>query len=334
MMQLLRKAIADLTQEIRAMRGSPAPVRPDADGPCSNASIADIENVEMHPADDCRTHPLKETASADLKEIQDEKSKAREELAELVSALERRSRDLNATEQALESAKASVTGLESRKDALENVVGDLERRQLQLSNLQAEFAALGTRLEVMRSEEKELEARERSIAAREAGLQQAMENTKHADGLLQKLWPAWLSCGELSKWRELIEQNVFSPDVPSSFSLLFASIHNYNASLRDPDGRVMLDSLRDLGRRLYQWLKDLDKGEDEMSQVAEAWAGAINSECNGSSTLQVALPGNPANNKWMSFTPRAGSSLDVISVRSWCVADYQGRPIHRAEVVV
>jgi hypothetical protein len=48
----------------------------------------------------------------------------------------------------------------------------------------------------------------------------------------------------------------------------------------------------------------------------------------------VANPGTQANNKSMIFTPKGGSSPDVVSVRSWCVIDQQGRPIHRAEVVV
>lgn len=334
----LRSAIEELTTEIRSLRA-----RTPAD--TSNAGHSDISIVASdnndpvlpvfnQPAiDHGGTTPDDSTAAlvADLNERVEE---AQQKLHQLALELHENNEKLEVTRHRLTSTGQALDKLEEQKARLTTEVEAFEQTKEQFQILQQERAEVEEHLRVLKSEEVEFEAKSRLLSSREEGLRIGLEKVEHAGELMRKLWPEWL-CGEdLRHWKELIEKDVFSENSPPSFSLLFAAIHNYNASLRDPDNRIFLDALRDLGRRLYQWLKDLGKSEESIAEIAESWASAINTECAERCAIQVAVPGNPANNKWMSFTPRSGSAPDVASVRSWCVSDNQGRPIHRAEVVV
>ena len=334
----LRCAIEQLALELRAMRGVWT-------SRISNEVHSDISIVTAESNDrdrsvssqliiDHGSTTLNDSfAVADAELIKDPES-VQKELDRLFLVLGEKNKELQATRHALTATEQAVGDLEEQKAQLTTEVEAFERTMEQFQILQQERSAVEEHLRAMKSEEVNLEAKSRLLASREDELGIGLEQVKDAGELLRKLWPEWL-CGEdLRHWKELIEKDVFSANSPPSFSLLFAAIHNYNASLRDPDNRILLDALRDLGRRLYQWLKDLGKSEESTAEVAEAWAASINAECEERCAIQVAVPGNPANNKWMSFTPRSGSAPDVASVRSWCVSDNQGRPIHRAEVAV
>jgi hypothetical protein len=334
----LRSAIEDLTTEIRTVRGAwttggfnvvhssesiIADVSEDQDFPVSTQPVIDHGGITPN-----------EPSAASVADINDDVEKAQQELDQLVLALCEKDAKLEAARNALTTTEQSVIELEERKRQLATEVEALEGTRCQFQIMQQESAALEEHLRAMKSEATGLEVKSRIIDSREEELRIGMGQVKNASELLRKLWPEWL-CGEgLSHWKEFIERDVFSENSLPSFSLLFAAIHNYTASLRDPDNRILLDALRDLGRRLYQWLKDFGKSEESIAEIVEAWALAINTECEERCSIQVAAPGNPANNKWMSFTPRGGSAPDVASVRSWCVSDNQGRPIHRAEVTV
>ena len=119
-----------------------------------------------------------------------------------------------------------------------------------------------------------------------------------------------------------------------SACLLFAALHACSASEQDPDIRSLYDSLREVGKRLYAWLRDCGHDESDCASIATLWASAINSAFVGRVEIAVPVPGHAANSLWMLFKPRGGSSPDVVSVRSWCVNDGQRRPVHRAEVTV
>ena len=334
----LRTAIEELTAEIRAMRGAwsvgasitshkeesmVACESDDQELPVSNQAA--IDDGGIAPDD---------PAAALVADLNEQVEKAQQELDELVLALGEKDAKLEAARATLTTTEQTLEQLEEQKARLTTEVEAFEQTKEQFQILQQERAEVEEHLRVLKSEEVEFEAKSRLLTSREEGLRIGLEKVGHAGELMRKLWPEWL-CGEdLRHWKELIEMDVFSENSPPSFSLLFAAIHNYNASLRDPDNRIFLDALRDLGRRLYQWLKDLGKSEESIAEIAESWASAINTECAERCAIQVAVPGNPANNKWMSFTPRSGSAPDVASVRSWCVSDNQGRPIHRAEVAV
>jgi len=334
----LLKAIESLTQEIRAMRGDAlvqgqaAEVSPKAGDLALANRESGCSGVQSGP-DPQKARPVGADA-AELAEIREQVGKAQEELDDLVLALGKKEHELTAAQEACQLTERSVEGLESRKREMETAVAALEGLAAQRLSMQTEVAALQVRLASMKAEENQEQAALKELLAREEASRQAIEDARRAAELLRKLWPKWLSHAGLRTWKEALERGVFAEDSPPSFCLLFAALHSYSAAMRDPDNRILLDSLRDLGRRLYQWLKDQDQSEESIAEVVGAWAEAINGECEGKCSVQVAVPGNPANTKWMNFTPKSGSSPDVASVRSWCVIDSQGRPIHRAEVIV
>ena len=334
----LRSAIEELTTEIRTMRSAGSAGVSNADH--SDTSIVADENDEQDfpvstgcTIDHGGIDP-NDQATASVADLNEDVEKAQQELDQLVLELGEKDAKLEAARNALAATELFLEELESQKTQLTTEVEAFERTKEQFQILQKERSAVEEHLRAMKSEEAELEAKSRLLSSREEEVRIGLEKAENAGELLNKLWPEWLCSEDLKHWKELIERDVFSSNAPPSFSLLFAAIHNYNASLRDPDNRIFLDALRDLGRRLYQWLRDLGKSEGAIAEVAEAWAAAINAECEERCSIQIAVPGNPANNKWMSFTPKGGSSPDVANVRSWCVSDNQGRPIHRAEVVV
>ncbi len=335
---LLRGAIEDLTMAIRSMRS--ASLNGDRNAMRSNDPIDASESADSSLLISNETaigHKsiIQNHASVSLvADLNEDVEKAQQELDQLILALCEQDAKLEVSRNTIINTHKSLEELEERKAQLTIEVEEFEQKKKQLEILQDERSALEEHLRVMKSEASDIDLKSKMIAAREDELRIGIQQVKHSSELLSKLWPKWLCSEDLCNWKELIERDVFAENSPPSFCLLFAAIHNYTASLRDTDHRILLDALRDLGRRLYQWLKDLGKSDESNAEVAEAWAMAINNECEGRCAILVAIPGNPANNKWMNFTPRGGSSPDVASVRSWCVSDNQGRPIHRAEITV
>lgn len=334
----LRTAIEVLSAEIRSMRGAGSAGASITSHTEDSVVTDESEDQELavsnQAAIDYGGITPDDPEAALIAELNEQVEKAQQELDQLVLALSEKDAKLEAARNALSTTERNLEEMEKRKARLATEVEAFERTRQQFQVLQQERAEVEGHLRAMKSEEAGFEAKSRLLASREEELRIGLEKVEHAGELLRKLWPEWLRGENLKHWKELIERDVFAANSPPSFSLLFAAIHNYNASLRDPDSRILLDALRDLGRRLYQWLKDLGKSEESIAEIAEGWASAINTECEGRCAIQVAVPGNPANNKWMSFTPRSGSAPDVASVRSWCVSDNQGRTIHRAEVAV
>ena len=271
---------------------------------------------------------------ATLADIRLNISKSQSELDQIVCELAERDVEKREMEKSVSQMQILIKELEERRRNLEGGLEALESQRRDCEILRQEASELTPRVQGMRGELDRLEGYRLELAQREQEALRGIEEGRHANQLLGRLWPEWLMSPGLRQWKERLEHDVFNPDAPPSFGLHFAAIHTYNAALRDPDARFLLDALRELGRRLYQWLKDLEIEEMTVAEHVETWAAAINAECDGRLSLQVASPGTQANNKWMVFAPRGGSSPDVLSVRSWCVVDQQGRPIHRAEVFV
>ncbi len=334
----LKDAIESLTTEVRLMRGGVVPVGVAEStlvlAPSSEASQPKQVTWPNRPATDLPELGAAAGDLASLAEVKDESAKAQEELDRMVTELSETERKLSLAHGEIDAARGSVEKLEAQKADLSDEVKSLTCLKDNLTELHREISAAEIRLQAILEQERTGRERETRIAQREAQVETALEQTKHASELLNKLWPEWLCADLMKDWKAAIEQAVYSESAPPSFQLLFAAIHNYRASLRDPDNRIFLDGLRDLGRRLYLWLRDLGKDEETMAEIVQIWASAINAECEERGSVQVPVPGNPANIKWMNFTPKAGSSPDVATVRSWCVSDSQSRPIHRAEVVV
>lgn len=334
----LKNAIENLTTEVRLVRGGVASVGGAEPAAADTPNAESLLPTKMTPADQpANEQPEPGTVAAppvSLANLQEDPAKNQEELRKSLEALAAANQQLSDANEKLDAINCSIGLLEEQRSELATAVGSLNRIKDEYVSLNNDILASETRLQAMLAQEKSCRERELRIEQREAEVTVAWERTQHAAELLAKLWPDWLSSDSMKGWKAAIEEGVYSSSAAPSFQLLFAAVHNYRAAQRDPDGRILLDAIRDLGRRLYQWLRDLDKSEEAMAEIAETWASAINSECGERGAVQVAIPGNPANNKWMNFTPKAGSSPDVATVRSWCVSDNQGRPIHRAEIAV
>jgi chaperonin cofactor prefoldin len=268
-----------------------------------------------------------QNARAQLERLQDDTVVARQEYEEMID----QQREIDAK---ILDAKIEHDSLGSRLTTLHTEVSALETKRMQLNEGIREAEAILVRAEALREDARLIDSKREELRAMEQQTAAARRDGDGAKQLLQRLWPAWLLDGNLAPWRSELEAKAFDPASPPSFGLLFAALHGYNAALRDPDVKSLYDNLRDVGKRLYPWLKDIGKPEGEAAAIAEKWSEVINAECGGKAFVQVAIPGNPANNKWMIFTPTGGSAPDVSTVRSWCVMDSQKRPIHRAEILV
>jgi hypothetical protein len=263
------------------------------------------------------------------------------------SEVERLRCDLGDVQREYEGVLNEVSALESRRGQLKveiaTLKSEIQSHQLECGALviekeqlfqSAEQARqLAAQLPTLQSRQSEIDAKLAALSIREGELAHTADQNQHTREILAKLWPSWLLTGDLAVWKDQIEVGALDARAPASFGLLFAALHGYNAALRDSDAKALVDNIRDVGRRLYQWLDGQGKDPLASSEIAEIWAEAINQETSGRCSVQVAVPGNPVTNQWMTFPPR-GSSLEVVTVASWCVFDAQRRPIHRAEVTV
>lgn len=273
---------------------------------CDLAGSETAHTVEPLPQAEKSVPPTEEQTATRQREVADE-------MAEAAAAAERR-RTRTEDEQGATRLKEELAGLTS---SLAEARGLIEQTD-KLRQLQEENARAAADLESKRAEFEDY---------RRAG--------EKASVLLRSIWPQWMRDDPVAEWKARIESRIFGADAAASLGLLFAALHTYSAAVRDLDPRTLHDALRDVGRRLYAFLRESQSAsETECAQVAEQWAAAINQECAGRGEVEVPVPGNAANSQWMIFQPRGGSSPDVTSVRSWCVRDAQKRPVHRAEVIV
>ncbi len=191
--------------------------------------------------------------------------------------------------------------------------------------------------------QRELDVREQNISASESVLtqrEQAInERAVRLDGTrfwLESLLPAWLQEENIAPWRDAMMEDAQDPRTASTAAgLLFATLSLYTHAQRDTDARAVADALRDVGRRLFAWLKERNLGDYDASTVAQIMVEHINRECSGRCELEVPVPGSPAQNQTMLYQPRPGvSAQSVVSVQSWCVRGAKREVIHRATVTV
>ncbi len=290
--------------------------------------LRDARRPEVEPTKrDAPATPAVDSACAELERAKRERETV---LAEYHTTLA----EINILEPKLDQQKLELSRLEAGIASARKEIELLRERKTQLESETANAEALAARVQTLLAKRQEADGKLEELRAMEQKVAHMAKLGEQANALLSMLWPSWLLKGELARWKEAIERQVFDASAPPSFGLLFAAIHGYNAALRDPDTKSLLDNVRDVGRRLYQWLEDTNNDQAAAASTVEAWAAAINSEATTRCTVQVAVPGNPASNQWMIFTPRGGSSPDVSTAKSWCVLDAQRRPIHRAEVTV
>lgn len=271
-----------------------------------------------------------------------------DELANLNAQLQGKRIEMEELSHSVDLKRKDLEGLESQKAGLEEAVADLERAQQkaqsQLLDLESKQASLNEELVECQSMAEQvagirsLQEEKDRLLSKEIELLAHCEELKKRNvvtqALLDRLWPLWIKAGDMTEWKTAIESGISDNNSSPEAGLLFAALHAFSAALHDEDPKTLHDSLRDVGRRLYAWLRDGGKTDEEAASIAEKWAQSINRDCQGRGEIEVPVPGHAANNQWMIFQPRGGSSPDVMSVRSWCVRDSLKRPVHRAEVTV
>lgn len=256
------------------------------------------------------------------------------EIEELSHSVELKRKDLDAIGSQKAMLEKNVADLEHAEQQARFQLADLKSMKESLSEKVGELRSMAELADTVRSLAEE---KDKALARESQSLERCEELQKRNvvnQVFLDRLWPHWLRADEMGEWKMQIESEIAGDNSSAAAGLLFAALHSFSAALLDEDPKSLHDSLRDVGRRLYAWLRELGRSAEEASDIAEKWALSINQECRGSVEVEVPVPGHAANNQWMIFQPRGGSSPDVLSVRSWCVRDALKRPVHRAEVTV
>lgn len=249
---------------------------------------------------------------------------------------------LAATAPGLAEAPAAETATPTAKGSGDDDAA-LARGREELEALERELTVARTRLGETRVEaeaearraadaSRHLAAERTALAERAAVVQAEVDKLAGTRRVLERIWPRFLLTAPFAGWKTLIETALLQETPPASAALLFANLHGYTACLLEADQKYLRDVLRDISRFLLAWLKEDGHDEGAAYQVALTWAEALNGECAGKCVVEMPEPGTPANNQWMTFPPRGGSSPDVLTVKTWCVRDAQNRVIHRAEV--
>jgi hypothetical protein len=217
-----------------------------------------------------------------------------------------------------------------------HLTAEAQASEIRWQRLEQDRLSFETQRAHLAEAQAEFSAREADITQRElrvASLSERFEGTRH---WLENLMPGWLCEESISPWRDALMHDAQHANTSSNAAgLLFATLSLYSYAQRDTDARTVADALREVGRRLYAWIKECGHDDQLASQVAQSWADAINRECAGRCEVEVPVPGAPASNQTMNFRPRPGvSAQTVINVQFWCVRGAKREVIHRAEVTV
>lgn len=234
----------------------------------------------------------------------------------------------NASDEGLTLAKEA--GLQNEVDILKLELADLQSRDQQ-------FEAS------LKSRDHEILTLEGKLAAVQSTNQKIILETsanvsnlnKQLQLLQEFIWPHWLSRGgELQNFGVRLTEQLAAPCTLASARLLLASLHLYTAALAEPPGgdqRALPDSLRDLGRRLVNWLQDTGAVAANVAEVAELWAVHINRDCSSRDvSVRVPQPETAAESSWMNYNPKVGAP-DIGSIQSWAVY-MEKRLVAKAEV--
>lgn len=318
------------------------------------AKAAQLDEVEKRIAEAERR--AVEAASAAARALEEKLASKKEKLGEVekqiadarLRAEESESRAAT-TEQSAADAKLrlaeadrSLGELEESRHAtlalMEKEKADFSRLKEALSKAEktiAESKQHAQRADELKAEAAEIAQRKRDVEAKAANVEKWSAAAGAANHLKEKLWPGWLRAGSLASWKEKIEDAIASGSATPAAALLFAAIHGYTAATKDSDLKLLHDSLREVSRRLFPWLKENGLDDSAAVETAGQWAVEINRECQPRAEVEIPSLGAPATNQWMIFRPRPGvNSPDVLSVQTWCVRNAQKQPIHRAEITV
>ncbi len=261
---------------------------------------------------------------------------------ENAATLETKNERLRQVEAEIAQAELKRTELDAALAAiqtrLQSSSGQLEKEEARLSRLNEQREKAEAMIEAASLHEQtavELDRRREELDLKAADIARWSAASDAANHLKEKLWPGWLRAGSLAVWKEKLEAAISSGTATPAAALLFSALHGYTAATKDTDLKLLHDSLREVSRRLFPWLKENGLHEIAAVETAGQWAAVINQECQGRAEVEIPEPGAPATNQWMIFRPRPGvNSPDVASVQTWCVRNAQKQPIHRAEVTV
>ena len=117
-----------------------------------------------------------------------------------------------------------------------------------------------------------------------------------------------------------------------SAGLLASLLAGYSFALRDPDDRNLADFIRDVGRRLFGWLRARGVDDYQAAELAKTVAEYLNRECAGRCEVEVPTPGGPPQAQTMAYLPSGNAELSVAAVQSWCVRGPKREVIHRAAI--
>jgi len=248
------------------------------------------------------------------------------DLAETEAALTRVREQKRQWEIAIEEHSQQYAGLHEQIAAAQN---ELQRIQEEQWQAEQKTTLLNEREQAVAAQEEELKKREEKLKKNRESVQADIQ-------WLKNQLPSWLQKDKIVACSDELWKDVRNHSNPASTTagLLIATLSLYTYAERDKtDARAVADALRDVGRRLFSWLKERELGD--ASTIAQEWADRINSECGGRCEIEVPMPGTPAQYQTMLYQPRAGvSAQSVISVQSWCVRGAKREVIHRAAVSI
>ena len=296
-----------------------------------------VASIPMPPS---APSPNVAKAEEDLTQLWQQIDQAKADLQRLTAANDEQAADLERWGNDIAKASEQHQRLAAEAAAAEVQIHRLKEEQSQILAYRAKYEAVIEQAGIV---QRELDAREQNVSANETVLTQreqiVNERAARLDGTrywLESLLPTWLREESIAPWRDAMMEDAQHPSASSTAAgLLFATLSLYTYAQRDTDARAVADALRDVGRRLFAWLKERNLGDYDASAVAQAMAEQINRECSGRCELEVPVPGSAAQNQTMLYQPRPGvSAQSVLTVQSWCVRGAKREVIHRATITV
>lgn len=285
-------------------------------------------------------------------------SEDRETLAQTEKALEQVRNDLGGSRSELEQARSQLKDAEDNTSGcLQNLRAVEEKReqlaserndyQTKFDQASGQLKELGMNLTEHQSSITLLLESERKLTGEldlcsvekqrseetVAGLRKQLQADERLEMLM---WPDFLSEGPLKEWRLKLEDAIMQETPNENAVLLVACLFNYNAAKNFGKEwqKRLIDVLHDFSWALFRWSGELQYSPDQAVEEARQWAEAFNEVCSDVLRISIPEPEAPFDKRTMVTyeSGGAGTTLDVHSVRTWCIQDSNGRIMKQAEV--
>jgi len=264
-----------------------------------------------------------------ISSINDQAEFGQKELRQATQKLEECQIQLQECKEKLLQANQVIEDRDNRIGAYDQKVAELEGVMATLH--QANTALVGGRDALTQEKAALTRDRDGLLAEKQSLTNQLLANEK----LESLMWPEFLSQPDMLNWRENLQQEILHDEPNDSVVLMIACLFSYNAAVRlGKDWQKRLsDVLYDFSYAFFRWNKDRMVSNGDAVNNANLWAGAFNGSCKGLVKISVPEPDEPFDKRTMvSYHGTGGSSLDVESVRSWCIQDENGKIMKQAEV--